>query len=176
MPLSSGPIQPNTAPSVDCSTSTKRWASWFRKWWDRRSASTFFLRAPAWLSATTNSAGQRASAASDGLIRLVPGLGTRAVDRVVDDYPGPVAPGQPTLRANVTVDEILQYSLATWIVINLETNSFETVDVQEILRTCGALPADTPTSFAGGSRPRRATGRTACPTWRRLTLSLPLKD
>jgi len=75
---------------------------------------------------------------SDGLIRMVPGLGTRAVDRVVDDYPVLVAPGQPTLRANVTVDEILKYSPRRMDVINLETNSFETVEVQEILRTCAA--------------------------------------
>ena len=76
---------------------------------------------------------------SDGLIRMVPGLGTRAVDRVVDDYPVLVAPGQPMLRANVTVDEILKYSPRRMDVINLETNSFETVEVKEILRTCGAL-------------------------------------
>jgi hypothetical protein len=75
---------------------------------------------------------------SDGLIRMVPGLGTRAVDRVVDDYPVLVAPGQPTLRANVTVDEILKYSPRRMDVINLETNSFETVEVKEILRSCGA--------------------------------------
>jgi len=75
---------------------------------------------------------------SDGLIRMVPGLGTRAVDRVVDDYPVLVAPGQPTLRANVTVDEILKYSPRRMDVINLETNSFETVEVREILRSCGA--------------------------------------
>ncbi len=75
---------------------------------------------------------------SDGLIRLVPGLGTRAVDRVVDDYPVLIAPGQPTLRANVTVEEILKYSPRSMDVINLETNSFETVNAQEILRTCGA--------------------------------------
>ena len=31
----------------------------------------------------------------DGLIRLVPGLGTRAVDRMADDYPGLIAP-EPT--------------------------------------------------------------------------------
>ena len=31
----------------------------------------------------------------DGLIRLVPGLGTRAVDRLSDDYPILIAPGQP---------------------------------------------------------------------------------
>lgn len=75
---------------------------------------------------------------SDGLIRLVPGLGTRAVDRVVDDYPVLIAPGQPTLRANVTVDEILKYSPRRMDVINLETNSFETVEVKDILRYCGA--------------------------------------
>ena len=42
----------------------------------------------------------------DGLVRLVPGLGTRAVDRLGDDYPVLVAPGQPGLRVNVTPDEI----------------------------------------------------------------------
>ena len=46
----------------------------------------------------------------DGLIRLVPGLGTRAVDRVGDDYPVLIAPGQPGLRANVTPDEVVRYS------------------------------------------------------------------
>ncbi len=75
---------------------------------------------------------------SDGLIRMVPGLGTRAVDRVVDDYPVLIAPGQPTLRANVTVEEILKYSPRRMDVINLETNSFETVEVNEILRSCGS--------------------------------------
>jgi phosphoenolpyruvate synthase/pyruvate phosphate dikinase len=44
----------------------------------------------------------------DGLIRLVPGLGTRAVDRIADDYPVLIAPGQPNLRANVTVEEVLR--------------------------------------------------------------------
>jgi pyruvate,water dikinase len=37
-------------------------------------------------------------AREDGLIRMVPGLGTRAVDRVSDDYPVLVAPRQPGLR------------------------------------------------------------------------------
>ena len=41
----------------------------------------------------------------DGLLRMVPGLGTRAVDRMSDDYPILVAPGQPTLRVNVSTDE-----------------------------------------------------------------------
>ena len=75
---------------------------------------------------------------SDGLIRLVPGLGTRAVDRVADDYPVLIAPGQPNLRANVTVEEVLRYSPRRVDVINLETNSFETVEAKELLRYCGA--------------------------------------
>ena len=74
----------------------------------------------------------------DGLIRLVPGLGTRAVDRVVDDYPVLIAPGQPNLRANVTVEEVLRYSPKRVDVINLETNAFETVDALELLRYSGA--------------------------------------
>ena len=73
----------------------------------------------------------------DGLIRLVPGLGTRAVDRVSDDYPVLIAPGQPTLRANVTVDEIQKYSPKRIDVVNLEANAFETVDAVELLREYG---------------------------------------
>src|SRR5215472_4108627 len=74
----------------------------------------------------------------DGLIRLVPGLGTRAVDRVADDYPVLIAPGQPNLRANVTVEEVLRYSPRRVDVINLALNTFETVDAKELLRSCGA--------------------------------------
>lgn len=75
---------------------------------------------------------------SDGLIRLVPGLGTRAVDRVADDYPVLIAPGQPNLRANVTVEEILRYSPRNIDVINLKTNSFETVEAEALLHYTGA--------------------------------------
>jgi hypothetical protein len=70
----------------------------------------------------------------DGLIRLVPGLGTRAVDRVADDYPVLIAPGQPSLRASVTPDEVVKYSPKKVDVINLETNGFETVEVPTLLR------------------------------------------
>ena len=75
----------------------------------------------------------------DGLIRLVPGLGTRAVDRVADDYPVLIAPGQPSLRVNVTPDEVLKYSPKRVDVINLDTNSFETVEAAELLRDVGGI-------------------------------------
>lgn len=74
----------------------------------------------------------------DGLFRLVPGLGTRAVDRLSDDYPILVAPGQPGLRVNVTPDEIYRYSPKGIDVINLETNRFVTMDIAEFLGEIGS--------------------------------------
>ena len=71
----------------------------------------------------------------DGLIRLTPGLGTRAVDRLADDYPILIAPGKPDLRVNVSPDEVMRYSPKKIDVINLETNTFETIEISEILKT-----------------------------------------
>jgi predicted nucleotidyltransferase len=73
----------------------------------------------------------------DGLVRMVPGLGTRAVDRLGDDYPALMAPGQPGLRVNVTPDEVVRYSPHWTDVINLRTNTFETVEFRELLRKHG---------------------------------------
>jgi hypothetical protein len=73
----------------------------------------------------------------DGLVRIVPGLGTRAVDRLSDDYPVLFAPGQPQLRVNATPDEIVRYSPKKIDVINLSSNAFETIDLPALLRGCG---------------------------------------
>jgi len=73
----------------------------------------------------------------DGLLRIVPGLGTRAVDRLSDDYPILAAPGQPTLRVNVTPDEQIRYSPKRIDVINLNTNTFETITIKELLAKFG---------------------------------------
>jgi len=80
----------------------------------------------------------------DGLLRLVPGLGTRAVDRVSDDYPILVAPSQPNLRVNVSLDEVVRYSPKKIDVINLEENKFETLEIPDLVGELGrdfpALP------------------------------------
>lgn len=68
----------------------------------------------------------------DGLVRIVPGLGTRAVDRLSSDYPIMIAPGQPQLKVNVTTDEIIRYSPNHMDVINLQTGMFETIDLDVI--------------------------------------------
>ncbi|MCU0611852.1 MAG: pyruvate, phosphate dikinase [Candidatus Eisenbacteria bacterium] len=73
----------------------------------------------------------------DGLLRLVPGLGTRAVDRVGEDYPVLVAPSKPNLRVNVSLDEVIRYAPKKVDVINLEKNCFESLDIRELLREYG---------------------------------------
>jgi predicted nucleotidyltransferase len=73
----------------------------------------------------------------DGLVRIVPGLGTRAVDRLSDDYPILAAPGQPGLRVNVSLDEIIRYSPRMIDVINLEKGAFETIEIRTLLKECG---------------------------------------
>ncbi|MCB9516572.1 MAG: PEP/pyruvate-binding domain-containing protein [Candidatus Krumholzibacteriia bacterium] len=73
----------------------------------------------------------------DGLIRLVPGLGTRAVDRIGDDYPILVVPGQPNLRANVAMDEKVRYSPREIDFIDLERRTLRTLPIKEFLAECG---------------------------------------
>ena len=73
----------------------------------------------------------------DGLLRMVPGLGTRAVDRVMDDYPILVSPGQPSLRVNVTVEEKVRYSPKRIDVINLASGLFETIEISSLLQQYG---------------------------------------
>lgn len=73
----------------------------------------------------------------DGLLRLVPGLGTRAVDRLGDDYPVLIAPGQPGLRVNQRLEDRLRYCPQKIDVLNLETNSFETVELNALLKKYG---------------------------------------
>lgn len=70
----------------------------------------------------------------DGLIRLVPGLGTRAVDRLSDDYPIMFAPGQPGMRVNVSPDEVMRYSPKKIDVINLSKNCFETISLSDFVK------------------------------------------
>ena len=98
----------------------------------------------------------------DGLLRLVMGLGTRAVDRTSDDFPVLIAPGQVGLRVNVTADEVARYAPKKVDIINLKTNGFETVEVKELLRSCGEnLPAvDKLVSVFDGQYLRKPVGRT----------------
>lgn len=73
----------------------------------------------------------------DGLIRMVPGLGTRAVDRISDEYPILIAPGNPEMRVNLSLNERIAYSPKNIDVINLENNSFETIPIRKVIDEAG---------------------------------------
>ncbi len=70
----------------------------------------------------------------DGFARLVWGLGTRAVERVGNDYPRPVALSHPTLQPDDTPEAIRYYSQQFVDLIDIEENIFKTVPVSEVLR------------------------------------------
>ena len=73
----------------------------------------------------------------DGLLRLVPGMGTGAVDRLSDDYPVMIAPGKPNLRVNVSIDELIRYSPKNIDLIDLEERCFKTVKISDLLNDFG---------------------------------------
>jgi hypothetical protein len=69
----------------------------------------------------------------DGFLRLVFGLGTRAVDMLGDDYPRLVALSHPRLHSSSDVRTIKRYSQQSADVIDLESNTFKSVPVCELL-------------------------------------------
>lgn len=69
----------------------------------------------------------------DGFIRLVWGLGTRAVDRVGNDYPRLVALSHPLLRPNSSPEAIRRYSQQFVDVIDIELNELRSVPIHDVL-------------------------------------------
>lgn len=69
----------------------------------------------------------------DGFLRLVWGLGTRAVDVVADDYPRLVALSHPTLTPSSDVRAAQSYSQRSVDVIDLDKNDFVTLPVRELI-------------------------------------------
>jgi hypothetical protein len=68
-----------------------------------------------------------------GFARLVWGLGTRAVERVGDDYPRLVALSHPTLQPDSSPEAIRHYSQQYVDLIDLEANRFRTLPIREAL-------------------------------------------
>ena len=69
----------------------------------------------------------------EGFMRLVMGLGTRAVDRIAGDYPRMVNLSHPQLRPDVTPQAIRYYSQHRVDVLDLEQNSQAIVPVESVL-------------------------------------------
>ncbi len=69
----------------------------------------------------------------DGFVRLVWGLGTRAVDRVGNDYPRLVALSHPLLHPSASVKDIHHYSQRYVDLIDLEKNTFAILPITDVL-------------------------------------------
>ncbi len=67
-----------------------------------------------------------------GLVRLVFGLGTRAVDRVGSDYPRMIPLSHPQLRPEITADQIKKYSQKQVDLLNLRKGVLETIDFRTL--------------------------------------------
>jgi hypothetical protein len=69
----------------------------------------------------------------DGFLRLVCGLGTRAVDRVANDYPRIIALSHPELRPEFGAKKIRKYSQHFIDLVDLEDGVFRTLPIWEVL-------------------------------------------
>ncbi len=76
----------------------------------------------------------------EGMLRLVLGLGTRAVDRVGQDYPRLIAVSHPHLRPEVTLQEVMKYSQRMVDVLNLKKGCLEPLPYREVMKL---IPAET---------------------------------
>ena len=69
----------------------------------------------------------------DGFLRLVWGLGTRAVDRVANDYPRMIALGHPRLRPERDATQISRFSQHFVDLLDLKENMFKTLPISEVI-------------------------------------------
>ncbi len=69
----------------------------------------------------------------DGFLRLVWGLGTRAVDQVGNDHPRLVALSHPLLHPAAATKMIKRYSQRYVDLIDLEENTFKTLPIEQVL-------------------------------------------
>lgn len=68
-----------------------------------------------------------------GMLRLVFGLGTRAVNRVEGDYPRIVAIDEPLLKPNAEMNDIRKFSQHEVDIIDVKDNIFKTVSFVDLM-------------------------------------------
>lgn len=77
-----------------------------------------------------------------GMLRLVFGLGTRAVDRSDDDYTRVVALNAPQRRPETNFDEVRQYSQRKVDVLDMDANQLVPIAFRTITAMASELPLD----------------------------------
>ena len=96
-----------------------------------------------------------------GVVRLVFGLGTRAVDRADDDYTRLVALNAPTRRPESNFDEVCEYSQHRVDYLDLAANRFASGHFLDLVKETPDLPLDMVASQDGSAR-SRGPARTTC--------------
>jgi hypothetical protein len=79
---------------------------------------------------------------SQGMLRLVFGLGTRAVDRHDDDYTRIISLDAPTLRPEGSSNDVARFSQRIVNVIDLEDNEHVSRRFEDVARSSTSLPLD----------------------------------
>jgi len=103
-----------------------------------------------------------------GVLRLVFGMGTRAVDRSDDDYTRICALNAPQKRPEATFDEVRKYAQRKVDVLDLEANLLVSEDISSVVRRSGhnAFPLELFASpDEAAERWAAETGRTDAFTW-----------
>ncbi|ALC15757.1 phosphoenolpyruvate synthase [Desulfuromonas soudanensis] len=77
-----------------------------------------------------------------GMLRLVFGLGTRAVDRTHDDYPRIIALDAPQKRPHSGMEDTRRFSQRDVDLINVESNALETVSLSSLVAEGIEFPLD----------------------------------
>lgn len=103
-----------------------------------------------------------------GVVRLVFGLGTRAVDRSDDDYTRLVALNAPARRPEATLDDVCEHSQRRMDCLDLREGKFVSLPFQEVL----AEPPDFPLDLYL----TRAPGGFSLITFDRLLKETPVAD
>ncbi len=68
-----------------------------------------------------------------GMVRLVLGLGTRAVNRVEDDYPRIAALDEPLLRPVAGMDDVRKFSQHRVDLLDMQNNTLKTLPIEQLL-------------------------------------------
>jgi len=101
-----------------------------------------------------------------GMMRLVFGVGTRAVDRSDDDYTRVVALNEPTRRPEANFDKVRQYAQRRVDVLDMEANQLTSMRFSDIVSRSPNIPMEYFASKdVGLEREARQQGRTVTFPW-----------
>ncbi|MDX9978853.1 MAG: PEP/pyruvate-binding domain-containing protein [Lentisphaeria bacterium] len=77
-----------------------------------------------------------------GMLRIVFGVGTRAVDRSDDDYTRVVALNAPGCRPDGNFDEVRRHAQRRVDVLDLEANQLISTSFEDVVKRCPGIPLD----------------------------------